>query len=174
MTAEIRPLPRAEYEGFEFTVEYTADRFYDVERLDEGFRLKLTECAPMKKGFADHLFGEWLEEPVAFGAFEGERLLGFIEGSVESWHNVFRISNVFVYPEARRTGVGSMLIRHMIDYARTESGCRAVILETQSCNFPAISLYKKHGFRLCRIDIGEYTNHDVENREVRIDLMLKF
>ena len=34
----------------------------------------------MEKSFDDEFFGEWLEEPVAFGAFEGERLLGYVEG----------------------------------------------------------------------------------------------
>ena len=37
--------------------------------------------APMVKSFDDEFFGEWLEEPVAFGAFEGERLLGYVAGS---------------------------------------------------------------------------------------------
>ena len=174
MAVEIRQLPRGGYEGFRFEAEYVTDRFYDVELLDNGFRLKLTECPPMKKVFSDSLFADWLEAPVAYGAFEGDKLLGFVEGSVETWHNVFRISNVFVYPGARRQGVGDMLMKHIIGKTRAAGNCRAMVLETQTCNFAAISMYKKHGFRLCRIDIGEYTNNDVENREVRIDLMLKF
>ena len=36
------------------------------------------------------------------------------------------------------------------------------------------SFYKKNGFRLCRIDIKEYTNADVKNKEVRIDMLLEF
>ena len=173
MAVEIRELPRSQYAGYEFTVEYVTDHFYDVELMDEGFRLRLKTCPPTRKGFSDKLFSDWLEAPVAFGAFVDGRLMGFVEGSRESWHNMFRVSNIFVEPSARRMGLGQALLTHIVAHARAEGGFRAVILETQSCNFPAISLYKKLGFRLCRIDICEYSNCDVENHEVRIDLALK-
>ena len=170
---EIRQLSREQYAGHEFTVEYVTDRFYDVELLDGGFRLKLTECEPMKKGFTDELFSHWLEEPVVYGAFRDGELLAFVEGSRESWHNVFRISNVFVEKKARRQGVGETLMRYVIGEIRAKNEYRAIELETQTCNFPAISLYRKLGFSLCRIDIAEYSNSDIENREVRIDLIMK-
>lgn len=48
------------------------------------------------------------------------------------------------------------------------------MLETQTCNVPAITLYEQLGFALCRIDLCEYTNDDVRNREARIDLFLAF
>ena len=172
MIFEIKALPASEYAGYEFSVEYVTDRFYDVELLDEGFRLRLKSCPPVKKGFSDKLFSSWLEAPVAFGAFAEGTLIGFVEGSREGWHNMFRVSNIFVEPRARRTGLGQALLEHIVAYARAQGGFRAVILETQSCNYPAISLYKKLGFRLCRIDICEYSNSDVENHEVRIDLAL--
>lgn len=172
MAVEIRELPRSQYAGYEFTVEYVADRFYDVELVDEGFRLRLKSCPPVKKGFSDKLFSAWLEAPVAFGAFVDGALMGFVEGSPESWHDMFRVSNIFVDPSARRKGLGRALLEHIVAYARARGDFRAVILETQSCNYPAISLYKKLGFRLCRIDICEYSNSDIENHEVRIDLAL--
>ena len=43
------------------------------------------------------IFGEWLENPLAFGAFEGEKLIGYVEGSMEGWNNRFRISNICVF-----------------------------------------------------------------------------
>ena len=56
---------------------------------------------------SDHgqLYVEGVEAPVAFGAFEGEKLIGFVEGSIESWNNRFRISNICVFDPARRHGV---------------------------------------------------------------------
>jgi len=174
MDIEIKELNRDEYAGHRFTVEYVTDRFYDVELLDGGFQLKLTECEPMKNGFSDELFSQWLEEPVAYGAFRGNELLGFVEGSRESWHNLFRISNIYVEKHARGRGIGTRLMERMIEHARENGFFRGVVLETQSCNYPAICMYKKLGFALSRIDIGEYTNNDVDNHEVRIDLMMKF
>lgn len=38
-------------------------------------------ASPEERAFDDVFFGEWLEAPAAFGAFEGETLLGYAEGS---------------------------------------------------------------------------------------------
>lgn len=60
----------------------------------------------------------------------------------------------------------------MLDFVRRSARVRGVILETQTCNYPAICFYRKNGFRLSRIDIREYSNEDIEKREARIDLFL--
>ena len=175
MDIDIRELPEEEYRGFPFTVRYVTDRYYDVVLLDEGFRLELKEFgSPVEKGFSDSLFGDWLEAPVVFGAFERDRLIGFVEGSGEEWHGLFRISNVFIYEGFRGRGIASRLMEHTLDYARAQGKWRGAVLETQTCNYPAICLYKKLGFSLTRIDLNEYTNDDVANREARIDMILKF
>ena len=61
-----------------------------------------------------------------------------------------------------------------MDAARQQGVYRGAMLETQTCNVPAISLYEQLGFTLCRIDLCEYTIDDVQNREARIDLFLPF
>lgn len=175
MAFEIKRLEPEKYAGLSYTAAYSTDRYYAVELLEEGFRLVEKQAEPpLVKSFTDTLFGDWLEAPEAFGTFAGEELLGFVEGSPESWHGLFRISNIFVYPQHRHKGAAQALLRYMIARARAEGRYRGVILETQTSNFAAIALYKKLGFRLTRIDLNEYTNTDVENREVRIDLLLKF
>ena len=170
---EIRRLDPQEYAGYALQFEYVTDCVYDVQADENGFSLALTRLdSPLRKAFTDTLFSEWLEEPVAFGAFDGETLAGVIEGSLEAWHNVFRISNILVQPEYRRRGAGQLLMDSMLDFVRRNTRVRGVILETQTCNAPAIHFYRKNGFRLSRIDIREYSNEDVEKREVRIDLFL--
>ena len=47
---------------------------------------------------------------------------------------------------------------------------RAIMLETQSCNTKAIGFYLHEGFGLIGLDTCCYTNHDVERREVRLNL----
>ncbi|MBS5939030.1 N-acetyltransferase [Clostridium sp.] len=131
------------------------------------------ENSKIQKQYKDKLFSEWLEDPIVFGIVENDILVAFIEGSTEEWHKLFRISNIFVGENFRRRGLEDRLIEKMIEYVKTLNNCRGIILETQTCNYPAIQLYKKHGFKLSRIDINEYTNNDIENREVRIDLLLK-
>lgn len=170
---EIRPLPEEQFRGYCIHAVYETTEVYHVHLLERGFFLKLEKLEkPVMKSWKDTLFGDWLEAPVALGAFQEERLLGVVEGSPERWHNLFRISNLFVEPSERRRGIGKALLGAMVDLAKRETACRGVILETQTCNAPAIALYESLGFRLCRIDLTEYSNHDVENQEVRIDLML--
>lgn len=65
-----------------------------------------------------------LEEPVAFGAFEGERLLGYVEGAPEGWNNRYRISNICIFEEnARGKGLGTLLMQ-TIQRAAEAAGAR--------------------------------------------------
>ena len=172
---EIQALDRAEWAGYAYRETYTTDRVYDVQVQGRGFSLVLREAdPPLERVMSDTLFAGWLEAPVAYGAFDGEKLMGAVEGSPEAWHGVFRVSNLFVRAPYRRRGVGRALLAHMVDVARKQGAYRGAILETQTCNVPAISLYEQLGFTLCRIDLCEYTNDDVRNREARIDLFLAF
>jgi putative acetyltransferase len=52
---------------------------------------------------------------------------------------------------ARRTGIGSAMLRHIIAFARSRSISR-LSLETGSWDYfqPAVSLYRKHGFVECQ------------------------
>ena len=172
---EFRWLPREQYQDYSLKFRYTTDRYYRVCADEMGFRLELRSFpAPVKKAFDSELFASFLEDPVALGAFDGENLVGVVEGSMEDWHQVFRISNVLVQESYRRSGTGSALMQRMIHHARAIPECRGVILETQSCNYPAICFYRKHGFLLNRIDIREYSNEDIQRCEVRLDLFLPF
>lgn len=81
--------------------------------------------------------------------WEDETLLGIgalkplspIHGEVKSMHTV---------QSARRRGVGSAMLRHIIATARA-SGMSRLSLETGSWNYfrPAQALYRKHGFVEC-------------------------
>ena len=110
---EIRQLDPAVYAGRKFTASYRTKGYYDICAAEDGFRLRYVPLgAPMEKSFDDEFFGEWLEEPVAFGAFEGERLLGYVEGAPEGWNNRYRISNICIFEEnARGKGLGTLLMQ---------------------------------------------------------------
>ena len=106
---EIRQLDKEVYAGKKFTAQYQTNGYYDIRATGQGFEIKYTPFeAPTEKGFDDVFFGEWLEDPVAFGAFEDGKLAGFVEGAPESWNNRFRISNICVFDNAQRSkGVGT-------------------------------------------------------------------
>ena len=66
---EIWQLDPAVYAGRKFTASYRTKGYYDICAAEDGFRFRYVPLgAPMEKSFDDEFFGEWLEEPVAFGA----------------------------------------------------------------------------------------------------------
>ena len=48
-----------------------------------------------------------------------------------------------------------------------------LVLETQTCDVPAINFYLKFGFELIGFDAAAYSNEDVEKKEVRLELGLR-
>ena len=165
------PLDKTLYAGKKFEIRYTAHGYYDIQKTADGFSFSYQPFEKSKEmGFEDSLFGDWLEAPVAYGAFEDDALIGFAEGSPESWNNRWRISNIAVFqPHRRHLGIGTRLINMMLDTAQ-KSGARMAVLETQSCNERAISFYKKHGFEIIGLDLYAYTNTDPDRHEIRIEM----
>lgn len=165
------PLNPGTYAGRKFTVRYQTNGYYEIEPSEQGFSMKYVPLeVPVEKSFEDEILGKWLEAPVAFGAFEGEKLIGFVEGSIESWNDRFRISNICVFDPARRHGgLGTALMNRITETAES-TGARMIVLETQSCNESAIAFYRKNGFSIIGFDLYSYSNNDPERHEVRIEM----
>ena len=76
---ELLPLKKEVYAGKRFTVRYSTNGYYDICPSAHGFRITYTPFeTPLEKSFDDVFFGEWLEQPIAFGAFENGRLIGYV------------------------------------------------------------------------------------------------
>ena len=171
---EIIKLEPDDYAGKKFTMRYQTNGDYDIVRNTNGFQITYQAFdTPKEMSVDDVFFGQWLESPVAFGAFENGHLAGFVEGTPESWNNRFRINNICVFQEAQRhQGLGTALIDTILQEARA-SGARMAVLETQTCNEKAIAFYKKQGFSLIGFDLYAYTNQDPERQEVRLEMGMK-
>lgn len=164
-------LNRSEYEGKKFTITYITNGYYDIQRTKDGVTFLYTSYAsPMKRTYEDQFYGAWLEDPCAYGIFAKDTLLGYVEGSLESWNNRYRISNICIFDQTNRhQGIGAMLMKQILEVAN-HSGARMVILETQTCNETAIAFYQKQGFSLIGFDLYAYSNQDPQNHEVRIEM----
>lgn len=167
----ISKLNRDEYEGKKFIAKYYTKGYYDIHRTENGFEFLYTKFDEEKEmSFDDMFFNEWLEEPIAYGAFEDGQLIGYVEGTIERWNNRYRISNICIFDrDERHQGVGTKLMNVILDEAK-QSGARMVVLETQTCNTNAISFYKKNGFEIIGFDLYAYSNEDLERHEVRIEM----
>lgn len=168
---DIKQLSAREYQGREYSAEIHSDRYLSIDPGDEGFIMKWMDAgADLKMSIQDSLFQDWLENPIAYGAFENGRMLGFVEGFLEKWNNRFRISNICIFEEAdRHSGIGTILLERIMADA-VDSGARMAVLETQSFNFKAISFYQKNGFEIIGFDRYAYSNKGPEEHNMRIEM----
>ncbi len=167
----IKELDREAYKGQEYRAEIVSDRYLSVEPDEKGFAVRwVMSGEPLRMSIRDVMLEDWLENPTAYGAFEGDRLVGFAEGFLEKWNNRYRITNICVFDSAeRRKGTGTRLMAAMLEEA-IRSGARMAVLETQNFNFKAISFYQKNGFEIIGFDRYAYSNRDPEEHNVRIEM----
>ncbi|MDQ4078577.1 MAG: GNAT family N-acetyltransferase, partial [Chloroflexota bacterium] len=110
---------------------------------------------------------ERAESVLMLVAEAGGRLVGVLEVEGEEWRNTALIWALFVDRAWRGRGVGRELLKRAARWA-IEEGYRALVLETQTNNVPAIRFYQRHGFHIAGLDTHFYSNEDVARREVAL------
>ena len=68
-----------------------------------------------------------------------------------------QIANIATLPDFRRKGVASVLLEKINQIAENLKAS-VVTLEVRVTNIPAISLYEKHGYKVCGTRKGYYKN----------------
>jgi ribosomal protein S18 acetylase RimI-like enzyme len=156
--------------------KYTTDSYYDLvvtrEHGSWGFKLCLKPFEkPLEKSYTGKFFEAHLEEPMVFAVLLNGGQVGWIELGYDKWNNRMRVWEFLVEEKSRRKGIGTVLMKHAVEVAR-QKGARMLVLETQSCNTPAIKFYVKQGFDLIGFDMAAYSNEDIKRREVRLEFGL--
>jgi len=162
------------YKGKKLLFKYKTEYFYDIETKENensfGFYLvKKPFNKTIEKQFEDILLSDWLENPMLFGAIEDGMIVGYLELSHEQWNNRMRISNILIEEAYRGHGIGKALMEKAYSTA-VEKKARMLILETQACNYNAISFYRSCGLSIIGFDLFAYTNQDIEGKEFRIEM----
>ncbi len=89
------------------------------------------------------------EESVIFVVKNNQKCVGFIQlyptFSSISMKKAWILNDMFVDPEARKLGIGKMLLHKAKDYA-FKTGAKSVVLETAPDNYAAQKLYEKNGY----------------------------
>jgi ribosomal protein S18 acetylase RimI-like enzyme len=175
---EIIHLPLETWKGTIIPIKYTTDKYYDVnfKKTVEGFTIEIEKKdldepithTPEEYNFPDKLYEDHWENAYALGVLVNDELVAAIETAQESWSNRLRITELWVNEKYRKQGIGHALIEMAKEQARREH-CRAIILETQSCNVNAIDFYQHEGFILIGMDTCCYKNNDLQRKEVRLD-----
>jgi ribosomal protein S18 acetylase RimI-like enzyme len=146
-----------------------------VFRKKDGWELKLVLEAlpkPTEKRFEGGLFQHFVDEPRVFAAEFKDKQVGWIELGLQEWNNRMRIWELLVKEGFRRKGIGTLLVDYAVKLSKRR-GARMLVVETQSCNVPAVSFYLKHGFELVGFDVAAYSNEDIKRKEVRLEFGLK-
>ena len=93
--------------------------------------------------------------------FEGKPI-ALLDVSFEDWNETVKVWNLYVDAAHRGQGLGRRLVQRAAEWARQpEHLARAVVVETQTNNYPACQFYLANGFELCGIDDHFYSNDDV-------------
>ncbi|MBT2218071.1 GNAT family N-acetyltransferase [Virgibacillus dakarensis] len=160
--------------GKKVIYQYRSDKYYDISITVKecGWKIDLVE-KNFEEIFEKHFEGEFFEVSLpqleCYIAELHDDEVGVISFNHEKWNNVLRIWDIHVEKSMQKKGIGSRLIEFAKKRGK-EMGVRAVVLETQTSNFPAIQFYRKHGFKLTGFDVLTYSNNDVEKKEVRIEM----
>jgi len=157
--------------------KYSTKNHYAVTilRKKDRWEIKLvleTLPKPTEKRFEDGLFQDFIDEPRVFTAELEGKQVGWIELGFQKWNKRMRIWELLVKEEFRRNGIGTLLVDHAVKLSRKRRA-RMLVVETQSCNVPAINFYLKNGFELIGFDVAAYSNEDIKRKEVRLEFGLK-
>lgn len=163
---------------------FESSSYLDVEReqqgLDVTFRLvERPFDTPFIKESGYHYDVEQMEQTryrlghaqsaLMLVAEAGKRLVAVLEVEGEAWRGTALIWALFVDRAWRGRGIGQALLQRAETWARDE-GYRAVVLETQTNNTPALRFYQRHGYLCTGLDTHFYSLDDVARREVALFL----
>ncbi len=173
---EIEELCKDSSRAIKLYYQYSTDAYYDVltESVPNGWTVKLQLkmlAQRLEKSSESVLFEPFVERPKAFKVVFRGKDIAFLQIGHDVWNNRVRVWELLVLPEYRRMRIGSKLMTLTKAEAKA-LGARAIVLETQSCNVPAIHFYLKHGFQLIGFDLTHYSNDDMARKEVRLEFGL--
>ncbi len=134
----------------------------DIQKMSEVHlgQVAMLETECFSTPWSENALREELSNEHArfFVAFCEEQIAGYIGA-----HNIVGevyITNVAVFPEFRRQGVGEALIKNLIDLSFSEKA-EFITLEVRKSNVGAINLYSKMGFK----EVGSRKNFYENPRE---------
>ncbi|SOC43232.1 GNAT family N-acetyltransferase [Ureibacillus acetophenoni] len=171
----IRQIYKEDYPaGKKVSYQYTSQKYYEIiyGRTDKGWNFSLVEEnfeTPFVKELEEEIFEPYKEGAEVYVAeINGEEAAIMVIQKME-WNNTLLLHDLYVKQEFKKNGIGTRLIEKAKERA-VKLGVRLITLETQTSNFSAIQFYLKNGFEIIGFNTMSYTNDDVKNKEVRLEM----
>lgn len=163
-SAELADLNRCMLIDPSYMTEYVWQMY--LERGEAGttitFRtVKLPRPMPVNyPRDTDYLLENWQRGECFLVADEEGEIRGYLDMTVQAWHQTGWVNNLVVAKGYRRQGIGTALMKAALRWAE-ERNLRTIMLETQTKNYPAICFYQKHGFVFCGFNDHYYATKDI-------------
>ncbi|WP_339214740.1 GNAT family N-acetyltransferase [Solibacillus sp. FSL W8-0372] len=171
----IRRIDQKNYpKGKQVSYHYTSEKYYKVQMgaQSNGWNISLTEEVfeiPFEKNLEEEIFDSHKEGSEVYVSEHNGEETGIIVIQHMEWNNTLLIHDLYIDKRFKRKGIGSALVAIAQKRAR-EMGVRMIVLETQTSNYPAIQFYLKEGFQMIGFNLNSYSNEDVKNNEVRLEM----
>lgn len=173
--AEIVSLDREKYDYFPLEYKYETNSHYVVKSVSSKEKMSLELVrenyeSPRRFENTDTLFQPYWTCPEAYAIRDDDgNLCGFVEFDFEDWNSRMRMTQLLVPTEHRKKGYGKKLMDFAKQIAK-ERDYRIIVLETQNTNTPAIDFYLSQGFEFCGGNIYFYSNEDINDDEVMLEM----
>ena len=130
--------------------QYRALMLQAYELAADAFTSTAEERAAEPESFWVKRIADPTGMSAAFGAFEGQELVGTValefSAKPKTRHKALVIG-MYVAPSARGTGAGRALLRAAVDCAKNRHGVLLLTLTVTEGNEPAVNLYRSAGFQ---------------------------
>lgn len=173
---KIIPLPKEKYDYHELHYSYVTEGHYRVtaDGSRDEYRVSLVRekyDSPKAVSNIDTLYQEYWQNCEAYGVCgeDDDSILGYVEIASDEWNNTLRMTQLLVDTTKRGQGVG----KFMVDFVKSvavEREYRIILLEVQNYNLPAIDFYMSQGFGFCGGNMYFYSNTDLEDDEVMLEM----
>jgi [ribosomal protein S18]-alanine N-acetyltransferase len=131
--------------------EFQANEFETLWRMDQ-------ECFPPGIAYSREELQEYVQHRGSFTLVASDSETGTVAGFIVAHQApTGHVITIDVMAEARRSGVGSLLLRAAEERLRA-AGSKAVGLETAVDNLAALAFYKRHGYSVVRTWPRYYSN----------------
>ena len=156
----------------ELDTSFVVERIYKLRVSPFSFAFdEQSSPSPFTKAYEITLTEEEFRNSiVSLGAFQDARLCGLAVVREEKWNRRAVITDFFVDRNFRRRGVGRAMM-DLLDRRARDAGLRALWVETQNTNVPAICFYRRVGFEICGFD---RTLYDGGSQEIALYLSKGF
>jgi streptothricin acetyltransferase len=158
--------------GYTSTARYAVHKIESEEKTVFTLELEpretpyVTHDDPMDQETIQHYTGI-LAQDWSLGAYAGDQLVGIALTEKQTWSNRLWVWEFRIAESHRGQGIGSMLMETVAQKG-SAAGLRAIFLETQTTNVPAIRFYRKAGFTLDGIELSMYSNNDWPDGEMAL------